>query len=230
MSNDSIDQAGMNGGGRWSHTGAILTGGLSTRMGQAKHEMILPDGMTMFDKVIDVMSEVCSRVVVLAGDSEAVQLMGDGVELQIITDLRPNCGPLGGIEALLASGIDSEYLICPCDVPLISAEILRSLVLNRGEAFSEDEDTAEHVSMKANTIATAIKFENDDAAQSLPLRLSAATLDLVKQHLDEGRRAVHQLLKKIDVEEISLSENARPRIRNINTPEEFEEVCRLIGE
>lgn len=104
-----------------SATGAILIGGRSTRMGTPKHAIALPDGRAMIEHVADVLRQVCPRLVVLGPDSP---LPG----VPAIPDLRPGLGPLAGIEALLASGLDDTYLVVPCDMPRLTAEVLQALV------------------------------------------------------------------------------------------------------
>ena len=103
---------------KWPHTGAVLAGGAGRRMGRRKDSLALPDGRTMLAVVHSVLREVCQRVVVV-GDAET--------DLPRIEDLRPGQGPLGGIEALLATGDDTQYLVGPCDLPLITPSVLRRL-------------------------------------------------------------------------------------------------------
>src|SRR5688572_7000787 len=104
-------------------TGAILIGGRSRRMGTPKHQLSLRDGRTMLEHVLEPMQSVCSDVVIV--DSTHGTHAGPH---RVLLDHRPGLGPLGAIEALLASGIDDEYLICPCDLPLMSEAVLRLLL------------------------------------------------------------------------------------------------------
>ena len=43
----------MAGSAFWPHTGAVLAGGRSTRMGRPKEDVILPDGRGMAETVAD---------------------------------------------------------------------------------------------------------------------------------------------------------------------------------
>ena len=132
--------------GPWPHTGVVLAGGASRRMGRPKHELKLPDGRTMLEVVTEALREVCARVVV-TGDME--------IGLQRVADLRPDQGPLGGIEAILASGLDAQYLVCPCDMPLVTGTLLQRLT------------------GPADGGATVFQIEGEDSVRPLPARISS---------------------------------------------------------
>lgn len=150
----------------------------------------------MTDAVAAALSEVCRRVVVV-GDAEALP------GRTRIADLRPQHGPLGGIEALLASDIDSRYLVCPCDMPMITATLLRRL--------TEPSDAA------------AVVFHVADAERFLPLpaRLGVEALEGARRQLDEGRRAVHAFIESIAHDEVAVGASEAPVLMNINTPDEL---------
>src|SRR5690606_3654886 len=48
----------------WPHTGVILAGGESTRMGRPKECIILPDGRTMLRTMVDLLRSVCGSVAI----------------------------------------------------------------------------------------------------------------------------------------------------------------------
>ncbi len=180
---------------RWPHTGAVLAGGGSRRMGRPKHALRLADGTTMIEAVTRALAELCRQVVV-AGAVET--------SLKSIADLRPGAGPLGGIEALLASGLDTQYLVCPCDLPLVTATLLRRLTEVSG------------------AVATVFRVAGEPDFWPLPARLSATALDRVRQHLDGGRGAVHELMRTLDPEVVVVERQQAQVLANINTPSDYE--------
>lgn len=188
----------MSAAGAWPHTGAILAGGLSRRMGTPKQNLRItaPGGeeMRMIDAVASVMREVCCDVVIL-GECETLP------DLRRIADLRTGHGPLGGIEALLASGIDSQYLICPCDTPCITADVLRALTAN-------------------DSLATVLKCDDAASCEPLPARIGADALPTVRRLLDEGRRSVHGLMRTLNARGVVIPASFRVQLRNVNTPAE----------
>jgi molybdopterin-guanine dinucleotide biosynthesis protein A len=183
----------------WPHTGAVLAGGAGRRMGRPKHDLKLPDGRSMLETVAAVLGAVCARVVVV-GEVET--------SLPRVMDLRPDQGPLGGIEALLASGLDDQYLVCPCDVPLVTGALLMRLV-----------ETPE-------AAASVFRLEGDDAFVPLPARISARVLVRVRALLDAQQRAVHRLVSSIDAEVIPLASAQARQLANANTRQEYEAISR----
>ncbi len=187
----------------WPHTGAVLAGGQSRRMGRAKHALPLPDGRLMIQAVADVMAQVCQQVVVV-GSTEALE------KLQHIDDLRPGHGPLGGIEALLASGLDTQYLVCPCDVPLVTSTLLNALVV------------------PSSTQATVLRIDGEDTVRPLPARLSAEALGTARTLLDQKRKAVHQLMQCVEIEVLGAPPEWGEHLVNINTPQEYQVLVQRI--
>lgn len=185
-------------------TGAILIGGRSSRMGSPKHELRLPDGRTMIEHVSDSMAPLCRRVVMI--ESHASSVMDDSV----LRDLRPGAGPLGGIEALLASNIDSQYLICPCDVPLITTDLLR-LLLTESQA-----------------LASVFQVEGRSEIEPLPARIRAEALPVVRRLLNAQQRPVWKLMRELTPHVVSISESQARALHNVNAIKDYEEAARLM--
>lgn len=148
----------------------------------------------MIEAVITTLKDVCQTVVVVGGVAEG---------FPSVADRRPGVGPLGGIEALLASGIDDEYLVCPSDTPLITPRLLRRLMT------------------PSDSMATIFEVEGESRVQSLPLRISAKALGTVEAALDAGQNSIHGLLDGIDVSRVSITARLAKELLNINTPGEY---------
>jgi molybdopterin-guanine dinucleotide biosynthesis protein A len=189
-------------------TGAILAGGRSTRMGEPKHSMRLPDGRTMIEHVAEGLRSVC-RGMVIVGGPESPRHAWTHVSVR---DLRPDCGPLGGIEALLASGIDEQYMVVPCDVPLMSGDVLELLI-----------------SANPQAVAVVFRREGEDEFDPLPARIAASALPVGRELLDRGRRGVHELMRVLDAHEVVLPRSLQAALTNVNTPSEFAAAGRLLN-
>ncbi len=113
---------------------------------------------------------------------------------------------MGGIEALLATGDDTEYLVCPCDLPLVTPSLLRRLT----------RPTA--------AVVTVFQVEGEADFWPMPVRMSVAALDAVRRHLDEGRRAVHDLVRELYPEVIAVSREEAAALANVNTPDDYEQL------
>ena len=189
----------------WPHPGAILCGGQSARMGVPKAGMLLPDGRSMLERSRDMLESFCHRVLLL-GDSHGV------AGHQCLRDLRPDSGPLGAIETLLASGIATQYLVVPCDLPLLPAGLLARLLPGDQDGMS------------------CFELPGDARVRSLPCRIGAECLDDVRSLLDSGEHAVHRLVDRLgpDAARVPLAVREIDLLMNVNTPEDFERACRLM--
>ena len=97
--------------------GYVLAGGRSTRMGRDKAKICLA-GKPLIAHATEKLRGLCQEVRILSRDQE---LAAYG---ELVPDLHPGCGPLGGVEAALAQGEADWHLFLPVDVPLIPAELL----------------------------------------------------------------------------------------------------------
>ncbi len=178
----------------YPHTAALLVGGKSTRMGQAKVGLRFEDGSTLGERIVATL-QAMTREVVLVGTCE--DLPAPLRALPAIPDLRTGEGPLAGWEALLASGRDSEYLVLSCDQPVL--------------------DAAPLVPLLAVPSAPAFLLVNEP----MPARLSAALLPQVSAALDKGNRSLRDLMVTIPSAHFAqFPSGARP-IPNLNTPADW---------
>ena len=182
-------------------------GGKSVRMGSPKHLQPLPDGRTMLEHVRAALAPICTRIVIV--DAHSPDIAAN--EQDVIRDLRPNVGPLGAIEALLASGRDSLFLICPCDVPLINGDLLRLLL------------------QEPQTLASVFQIEGQREPESLPARIRAEALPVVRRLLNAQQRSVWKLMKELQPHVVSITEAQAGALHNVNTTKEYEEALRLMN-
>jgi molybdenum cofactor guanylyltransferase len=112
-------------------SGFVLAGGASRRMGQPK--ALLPyGGTTLVEHIAKIVSEAVRPVapdsVILIGDPERLGHLG----LQVIPDELPGYGPAGGVYTALKMTKTDWNVLVACDMPSISAPVLREL-LRRAE-------------------------------------------------------------------------------------------------
>src|SRR5580704_3064093 len=53
---------------------------------------------------------------------------------EAITDLKPNLGPIGGIQAALRTYPQNAWLVLACDLPFLDAATLQHLIARRARA------------------------------------------------------------------------------------------------
>jgi len=189
----------------WPHAAVILSGGDSRRMGVPKGGMLLPDGRNMIEHTRDMLASFC-RQVVIAGQPHGV------VGHQVIEDLRRDAGPLAAIEAALASDISPQYLIVPCDLPLLPAALLARLLLGDDDGM------------------TCFTSASETRVRGLPCRIGGECLDEIRSMLDGGDRAVHRLADRLGpaATRVPIADRERDLLWNVNTPEDYERAFRLL--
>lgn len=104
-------------------TGIILSGGKSTRMGQNKSLMVI-NGKTVIERVRDLMQSIFPEVILISNDPEEYSFLG----LKIYEDVFKGYGPLAGIHSGLLHSSTRKNFIISCDVPLMTAEMIKYLV------------------------------------------------------------------------------------------------------
>lgn len=101
--------------------GYVLAGGKSSRMGRDK-ALVELNGRPLIQHAITKLRDICAEVYILAANAELARYG------QLVPDIRPDCGPLGGIEAALQHASRDWVLLVPVDVPFVPAAFLRQWV------------------------------------------------------------------------------------------------------
>lgn len=190
----------------WDACGAILSGGGSKRMGAPKAGLLLPDGRSMIERTRDALASFCQRVV-FVGSPHGIQ--GHGV----VEDERKGVGPLGALEALLASGMDEQYLVVPCDLPLAPPAFLARLT--RDDALDG---------------MTVFQIDGEDRPSPLPCRIGVDCIEDITALIDAGERSIQSLIDRLgeDVVREPVAAREQPLLLNVNTPEDFEQAFRVL--
>ena len=98
--------------------GAVLTGGMSTRMGRDKAD-VLVQGRTMLDLVGSKVREASDETVLLGPDREGWECWPDSVHAH---------GPLAGIATALSRTGRTHVLLVAVDQPFLRLETLRGII------------------------------------------------------------------------------------------------------
>jgi molybdopterin-guanine dinucleotide biosynthesis protein A len=102
----------------------VLAGGDSRRMGQPK--ALLPVGSTtLIEWLTARLAPEFAHLVVAARGPERVPA---GLRAHLVPDLHAGAGPLAGVEAGLAASPHDVVVAVACDMPAVTAGLLRRLV------------------------------------------------------------------------------------------------------
>jgi molybdopterin-guanine dinucleotide biosynthesis protein A len=132
MTHEQSNHAGVSTILREDRAAIVLCGGRSTRMGLPK--ATLPFGPElMLQRVVRLVSEVVSKVVVVSASGQDLPSLPEGV--LFAEDRESGRGPLEGLAAgfaVLPPSITAAYATS-CDVPLLSTAFVERLFLLLGE-------------------------------------------------------------------------------------------------
>lgn len=103
----------------------VLAGGRNLRLGRNK-ALEAVDGKTLIECVIGRLKPLTSRIMVISS-GEQLELP-TACRAEILTDVYPGRGPLGGIYTGLLSSPHQYNVAVACDMPFLNTELLRYLV------------------------------------------------------------------------------------------------------
>jgi len=187
---------------------AILAGGRSSRMGQDKSSLQL-HGQTLLERAAQLLKSAGAELVLVSGREGR-----NGVP-----DLLPECGPPGALYSLLdhirqSYGLDgSPLLLIPVDMPLLREATLHHLL--------DASVNAQCCHYEGEVFPCVLKATPD-------LYMHLRNLFSEGMHLG-GRRSMKAILQFFGAKEIPVPDTGNTEFRNVNTPEDWQEVCAGLG-
>lgn len=189
-------------------SGAVLAGGASRRMGTDKRELEI-GGAPLLRRAVDATRAVCADVVVVTAPGRPVpDDLTAGVP--VVEDLRPDAGPLAGIEAALHHARHELVLVLAGDHPGAAPAVLRSLVRT----------------LAATESADAVALGTARGPQPLVAAYRRRSRQVVSNLLDAGERRATTLPDHLTVVTVAEStwRDADPRGRtafDVDTPDDL---------
>jgi molybdenum cofactor guanylyltransferase len=201
-------------------SGIVVAGGHSRRLGQDKRRLKLwgEAGPMLLEYTVATVSRVCDDVIVVLNDPEVwAQLPA-----RLTSDLYPDAGPLGGIYSGLVAAQTSHALVVAADMPLLHGDLLRWMV-----------DQPRDYDVLAPRLAGG-RARNRLGVETLHAIYSRACLEPIARQLDAGNPQVIGFWESVQVriiapEIIARFDPAGDSFRNINTPEDVEQVRHLLA-
>lgn len=106
-------------------TSIVLAGGKSLRLGKSKCLETI-NGKSLIERVIERVKSVSSRTLIVTS-REQIDLPAP-CEVEVVVDIYPGKGPLGGIYTGLLASESSHILAVACDMPFLNIELLRYMI------------------------------------------------------------------------------------------------------
>jgi molybdenum cofactor guanylyltransferase len=185
----------------------VLAGGKSTRMGTDKAFLRWREG-TLLDHILGVAHELTPNVRIVANRQKF-----DRYGVVVIEDIYTGCGPLGGIHAALSATASEWNLMLAVDLPLVSHPLLSYLVARARESDA------------------TVTVPKVGGLQPLCAVYRRAFAELAQRSLEAGENKIDRLFTRvktqtIEEEKLLHAGFSREAFRNVNTPEDLEDVRR----
>lgn len=181
--------------------GLILTGGKSSRMGTNKSQLNY-HGKPQKEFMKELLENQGIETYYSVRDFSTTLEM---TEENSIKDVLPNLGPFGGIYSAFQRDQNSAWFVLATDLPFVNQALVKRVLEKRNP-------------MKA---ATSVKGKNKAHPEPLITIYEPKIYAILEQSLKEGNTSPRQILMNSDIEIIEVEDAL---IRNINTPQEFEEA------
>ena len=179
--------------------GLVLVGGKSERMGTDKSSLEY-FGTNQREHLFDLLQKVVAGDVFISSRKEQ-----DISHQNIISDTFLGLGPFGGICSAFMQHPNHAFLVVATDLPFVDENLLNLLISKRNPS----------------KIATTFIGKNNPFPEPLITIWEPKAYPILLHFLSLGYSCPRKVLINSDVELITIDKNL---LRNINTPDEFEQV------
>src|SRR5699024_4641990 len=105
--------------------GILLAGGMSRRFGTPKAFQDW-NGITFYEYVYTALQAVCADIIIVTRH-QLKRRFPDKYHTVVDEEVYVGCGPHAGIFIVIHQKEANQYIVLPCDMPLISVDIMRAL-------------------------------------------------------------------------------------------------------
>ena len=191
------------------YTAAILAGGQARRMGGRPKALLPIGGSRIIDRQLITLREITDHVAIVASDHALYKSLG----VPIWPDIRPGCGPLGGILTALVHATTPITLVIAGDMPFVTVRFLQYLA---------DSGRDVDVAIPRTT----------EGYQPLCAAYNQRCIKVIQQHLDARANKVTDLLQNVTVRELGPTDTesfdpAGTLFFNVNSPNDYETALKI---
>ncbi len=205
--------------GSWIEcAGAILAGGLGSRMGYVDKSRLRVGGREILSRILAAYRGIFDEVLISARDPAPLTdfLAGQdfggpglGVQPRMVPDLAQARGSLAGLHAVLAQARAPHCFVAACDAPFVQPGLIRLL----RERLREEDDAL-------------VPRRPDGYLEPLCAIYSRRCLPVIEERLAQGRFRVSGLLplvrsRELPPEDVLAADPGQISFFNVNTPEQF---------
>jgi molybdopterin-guanine dinucleotide biosynthesis protein A len=186
-------------------TGIVLIGGESRRFGQDKVIARIGE-KRLIELVLGVIQPLFAEIILIGHKREGFE------ELEIVEDLIPGCGPMGGIYTALCVARSPSCFVFAADMPNLNAGLIQHML-----SLAQDYDVIIPAWSKGIEPLHAIYRKNILPVLSLYIR---------RRWLKIERFLAQVSVKRVDEETITAYGRPEVIFANINTPYDFSVISK----
>jgi molybdopterin-guanine dinucleotide biosynthesis protein A len=180
-------------------------------MGKKNKALLEVGGRSFIARTVERLRPLCGEIMIIGHDSEEYAALG----LPVYQDLRPGNGSLGGIETALTHSSAPVTFCVACDMPFLQAPVLAHLLETAAAGWE------------------AVVPRIQAGLEPLCSVYSPSLLPRISELIDGGEKRIRLALAGARVcfvseEELRTLDPQLLTFVNINTPTDFEEVCRSL--
>lgn len=199
----------------------ILTGGKGRRLGKVEKALLVFEGKTLLERLLDTLFLSVDEIILSVRDKTQQEVMNPilkkypACKIRFCFDTLDDVGPLEGIRAGLLEASHNYAFVCACDMPFVNRKVV-DLLLEKAEGHD-----------------VALPQHNARMFESLHAVYSKKLIPEIEKVLGRGDRFVLAPVFEledvvyVDVSEIRGIDPELLTFANINTVEDIE---RIVGE
>lgn len=181
----------------------ILAGGKSTRM-ETEKGLLKLNGYTFAALIVNALKAASIKKITIVSENKVY----DNLNCERIADIQPNKGPVGGIFTALSHTKTKHNIILSVDIPLITDEIIKWLMINRAQ----------------NKKITQVKVL--DKSNPLIAIYNKELVDVFEKHIIQNQLKLQMVVNEIPHQTIEAPETWYPFLQNINTKEDYQNLIK----
>jgi len=181
-------------------TAIILAGGRSSRMGADK-SLLSVDGQPIIERIRERLAGRFDQVLISANEPEKLAFLG----LEVIPDRIPGQGPLMGIASALEASSSELNFVVACDIPHIHIALVEEMLAEADRSGTD----------------VVVPTTGSEEYEPLFAVYRKSALEAINKVLVSGGRRISDIFALCRVKHIRLRD--ADRLRNLNTPAEYEE-------
>lgn len=187
--------------------GAIIMGGLNSRMGYNKKAFLEFKGKPFYQHIAHSMSSF-DKIYLSVEDIEIYKDMN--LEYELVADIYEKIGPIGGLQSILTKCNEDAFLVLPSDTPLISKEIVNILI------------------NKFYKINKCIILSENGRLHPLIAIYKKECLPIINENIRNNNYRLMDILSKIEYEEVVFEDLSIERkvLQNFNSVDEYNKLLK----